>query len=357
MIAKNRLRFCLLVLILAGMDKGAWAQEAAPEAGWESEQGGRSFLTDRITVPTWRLRGGPQVRLAFREVVAEAREVTVRVRCEGEDIALGALVGGEGWVLTKASQLRGAIRCRLTDSREFEAQVVGVNRDFDLALLKIDAEGLPAFELEALATPQVGSWLATVGMDRSPLAVGVMSVGPREIWHQEGTLGVRLEKTSERPRIAEVFSETGASEAGLLADDLVLSLEGQPTPTREVFVRWVRGYHPGDRLVLQVQRGDETLSVEAVLTEQRPWRTETREEFQNQLGSQLSKRRFGFPLAFQHDTVVTPSDCGGPVVNLDGELVGLNIARAGRTETYAIGVSTLARLYEELKLMRGANRH
>jgi S1-C subfamily serine protease len=34
--------------------------------------------------------------------------------------------------------------------------------------------------------------------------------------------------------------------------------------------------------------------------------------------------------------VVEPEDCGGPLVDLDGDVVGVNIARAGRTETRAI---------------------
>ena len=63
-----------------------------------------------------------------------------------------------------------------------------------------------------------------------------------------------------------------------------------------------------------------------------------RSDFQNSLGGKLSVRRFGFPLAFQHDTVLRPSDCGGPVVDLDGRVVGFNIARAGRTESYALPV-------------------
>ncbi|NOZ38750.1 MAG: serine protease, partial [Planctomycetes bacterium] len=68
-----------------------------------------------------------------------------------------------------------------------------------------------------------------------------------------------------------------------------------------------------------------------------------------QLGSSLSQRRFGFPSAFQHDTVIKPSDCGGPVVDLDGKVVGFNLARAGRTETYAIPADVVAGLIEEMK--------
>ena len=41
-------------------------------------------------------------------------------------------------------------------------------------------------------------------------------------------------------------------------------------------------------------------------------------------------------MILQHDSVLKPSECGGPLVDLDGKVVGINIARAGRTETYAI---------------------
>jgi serine protease Do len=43
-----------------------------------------------------------------------------------------------------------------------------------------------------------------------------------------------------------------------------------------------------------------------------------------------------------------PEDCGGPIVNLDGEVVGFNVARSGRTETYAIASASLAKLIAEL---------
>ena len=44
----------------------------------------------------------------------------------------------------------------------------------------------------------------------------------------------------------------------------------------------------------------------------------------------------GFQRVLQHDTVLEPEDCGGPLVDLEGRVVGVNIARAGRIETLAI---------------------
>jgi serine protease Do len=57
---------------------------------------------------------------------------------------------------------------------------------------------------------------------------------------------------------------------------------------------------------------------------------------QDRMGSTLSNRRGGFPFILQHDSILKHTDCGGPLVDLDGQVVGINIARAGRVETYAI---------------------
>ena len=64
---------------------------------------------------------------------------------------------------------------------------------------------------------------------------------------------------------------------------------------------------------------------------------------------QLSFRRGGFPNAFAHDTVLQPEQCGGPLVNLQGRAVGINIAREGRTESHAIPAQVIIGLLDDLK--------
>ena len=54
------------------------------------------------------------------------------------------------------------------------------------------------------------------------------------------------------------------------------------------------------------------------------------------MGSELSSRISGYATYLQHDAVIRPKDCGGPIVDLDGMVVGINICRAGRTESWAI---------------------
>jgi len=64
----------------------------------------------------------------------------------------------------------------------------------------------------------------------------------------------------------------------------------------------------------------------------------------NRLGTELSERAEGFQMALQHDTVLQPWQCGGPLVNLDGKAIGLNIARAGRTASYALPASLVQQI-------------
>ena len=63
----------------------------------------------------------------------------------------------------------------------------------------------------------------------------------------------------------------------------------------------------------------------------------------------LSNRRSGFATFLQHDTVIKPRDCGGPLVDLEGKTVGINIARAGRVESYAIPSELVKAVLPELK--------
>lgn len=301
-----------------------------------------------IWIPKSRLSDGPQVRAAFRPVVAESRLATVRVRADGRNTALGGIVGPDGWILTKASCVHGDVTCQLSDGRELGARVVGVQHDHDLAMLKVDATDLPTLDLEADATAEVGYWLATTGTDRDPVGVGIVSVATRRIPHQPGILGVQLEQTEAGPRVVRVFPGTGASQAGILVNDVIASIDGQPTPSRERLQREIRRHGPGQTIEVDIRRGDRTLTLPAVLSGQFSVEGLSDEQEQNRLGGDLSGRRSGFPAALQHDTVLAPVNCGGPVVNLEGQVVGFNIARAGRTESYAIPSSVIVNLLYEL---------
>lgn len=75
----------------------------------------------------------------------------------------------------------------------------------------------------------------------------------------------------------------------------------------------------------------------------------------NRMGTGVSVRADDFEAVIQHDTVLEPFQCGGPLVNLKGEAIGLNIARNGRVATYALPAELVLRIIDDLKEEAGLN--
>jgi serine protease Do len=337
----------LSLLLLLAAPSGLRAQDLSdsdrgPTAVNEFQD---AFGLDRLFVPRWRLTDGPQVHRAFRDVIQLARQATVSVQCGGKHVSLGGIVRSDGWLITKATPLCGKPTVVLSNGRTFDAVNVGVDGKHDLALLKVDSRDLPALDLSTKEAPPVGSWLATVGRSQDPIAVGVVSVLPREIPPQPGVLGVELDM--ELPLVVRVFPESAAQAAGVKAHDRIIKVAGKNTPTRAKLKEIVAAFNPGDEIDFTIDREGKQLVLKAKLGGDFPGLMD-RHDFQNSLGGQLSVRRFGFPLAFQHDTVLEPEDCGGPVVDVDGKVVGFNISRAGRTESYALPVSEVQLVFSKL---------
>lgn len=296
---------------------------------------------------------------AFRDVVTETSKCTVEVYAkEGkskERLSLGAIVGSDGFVLTKASEAKGELVCLLADGRRLDARVVGVDKNTDLAVLKIDAKELPTVPWRDGDAPAVGSWLATPGFANSrpspfPIATGVVSVGPRKIASPPAAMGVNLDQREDLALVESVRENTPAEQAGVVAGDIIRKVNDKEIKGRIDLVMTIRKLQPGDKVKLLIERDSQELTIEVVLASLAVIAQDglDRADFQNHLGGELSERRAGFPSALQHDTVLKPSDCGGPVVDLEGKVVGINIARAGRVETFALPVSLIKSVLPDL---------
>ncbi len=302
-----------------------------------------------------QLKDGSEVRAAFRQVVARVNQSTVAVLTKGRQVSLGVIVSADGDVMTKASELGEHLRCRLHDGREFPAQVAAVHDRYDVALLHIDAKNLVPVEWSDNREPQVGQWLATAGMEDVPAAVGIVSVQRRPIPPEKGVLGVQLSDAVPGPKVTHVVPSSAAARAGIQDGDLIIKAAEQAIRDPQAFEHLMRKLAPGDTVKLVVLRDRRELTMRATLG--RPVSGQSgRGYWMNRMSGRMSQRRAGFPQAIQHDTVLDPEMCGGPVVDLSGKTIGLNIARAGRVETYAVPVDVARLLYRELRATATAAR-
>jgi serine protease Do len=77
----------------------------------------------------------------------------------------GFIISADGYILTNAHVVEGAdeIMVRLTDKREFKAKVIGADKRTDVALIKIEAAGLPMVKLGDPNKLKVGEWVLAIG--------------------------------------------------------------------------------------------------------------------------------------------------------------------------------------------------
>nr|WP_312518234.1 DegQ family serine endoprotease [Massilia sp.] len=100
-------------------------------------------------------------------------------------VGSGFLISGDGFVLTNAHVVEGAdeVTVTLTDRREFKAKVLGADRRSDVAVLKLDAKGLPFLRTGDSSKIRVGEWVVAIGspfnLDNTVTA-GIISAKSRD---------------------------------------------------------------------------------------------------------------------------------------------------------------------------------
>ena len=98
----------------------------------------------------------------------------------------GFIIGSDGYVLTNAHVVREAeeVVVKLSDKREFKAKVIGADRRTDIALLKIDATGLPKVTVGDPNVLKVGEWVVAIGSPfglENTMTAGIVSAKGRAL--------------------------------------------------------------------------------------------------------------------------------------------------------------------------------
>jgi serine protease Do len=257
------------------------------------------------------------IRAAFRSTIAAARPAIVSIFMDDKPVGLGTVVDAEGLIVTKASFLNENIQCRFSDGRSMKATVVGSSDTHDLALLKVEARDLPVVQWRSHAFPPPGSLLAAVGTEEDPLAVGVVGAGPRTV---PGVLGASVAPSETGVvRVIIVEDESPAERAGLKTNDVIETVDNAPVQSTEHWSHALREHQRGTPLELVIARGEHPQRM------------------------QVSVPRFGSPTAILHDAMVRANESGGPLVDLEGKVVAINVAdRHRRLEQIASNIAVSA---------------
>ena len=312
-------------------------------------------------------RNTAEVQDAVVDLVVKSKPSVVRLapvrQDESDGVAskkvLGTVVDKSGLVVAKHSELRLPQKA-LVEGDWMEAEMVSFDSETDVALLQLKPKAPREFvpiqaNADVANAKLVGRLvLSLVGNeeDASLMAsVGTVMVAPQKfsetVARQEVDLGLVLaSKKSRRSRqtgaeISRVYPKSLVEQAGLRSGDRLVSIDGRDVVDEAGLKQVLTTVVGGQKIRFSILRRSELLSFRVQLPVRLPL------VWDRWGGGPFSQRRFGFGTVIAHDAVIDPSDCGGPVVDLDGNFLGINVSRAMRTTTYVVPAAKLQALVQK----------
>ncbi|WIO73786.1 trypsin-like peptidase domain-containing protein [Porticoccaceae bacterium LTM1] len=273
---------------------------------------------------------------------------TVEVSSEKNDTstaALATIIKRDSWfsfstLLVSKSSLVGENVAIEYQDQTLPAEVVSRDDANDLVLLKVNRKLKGGISLEDMETAPAerGEFL----MSPHPKYSGRFGVWGSKVFTADkresgGFLGVFMEE-SEGKILLNQISEDGPAKDFFKAGDFIVKVNGKAVTKPKELAKELSSYEPGDMVKMEAVRDGETFSVELALGV----RPDNGKHIAETFRGGKSLRRDGFEKVFSHDARLRPDECGGPVYSIDGEFLGINIARHSRTRSYALPAEVVA---------------
>ena len=308
---------------------------------------------------------------AAQPAVTQAAKSTVVISYQGQRLSYGTVVKfpltSQNVILTKWSEIanmHNQLVITTPSGKYNRASLLGIYPEYDLALLATHAKLTP-LNLRASATPALGDFIVLANPSGRVQSMGVVSVKARSLRETDKAfLGVLMDfKTPNQYGIHldEVVAQSPAARAGLRQGDIVIAVDQQTIKGAMEMRNTLQKLVPGSNVLVRYRRGNKEHTTNVQLGS-RPKELDASQVPRKQMdqmqrmGAVPSKIRTNFPSVIQSDMPIqldnTPNnandnftnECGGPVVNLDGKVVGVLIARGSRIKTFIIPTAALQQL-------------
>lgn len=317
-------------------------------------------LSDDRSIGRFEKRATDELKF-YESTASVSEQSVVAVRDNGLLLCLGTVMSADGYILTKASELDGAIdpEIILPNGRRFRAKEMAADYSYDLMLLKVDAMDLKPASLRTETLPA-----GTMALVQDPRGKALIPTVVSVVAHttesaKRAFLGITMPNPVENPnepvgngvRIVEVLAGGAAVRNGLQPNDKILSVDGHDVHDPDSLKQRIGAFKPGDKVAIRFMREDMIRTIEIVLTSKFTNENALLPLYREpELSGQFaSTHAQGFPRALQIDADVYPTKVGGPLLDLNGQAIGIIIARADRFPTYAIPADAVQTVFEQLK--------
>ena len=286
-----------------------------------------------------------------------------------KESVLGTLVSTNGMIVSKYSVAKKMRQCVFHDGQKWPFRIVSFDEKKDLCLIRVNRRGLTpikfrsdlgqqninvrqqGFETLSLIPPTAGSLALSVGYENKIAALGMVTMGLHDFKIKQPKcsdcvdMGITVSPYPSLSRVngvvyphrkgikvLRVYPRSVGERFGLLVGDLINTFNGARIYDRQVLDGETKKIRGGDLITMKIFRQGKlrelTYKVPAVKTTL----------YDRWGGGPYSDRRFGFGPVIVHDSVLAPQDCGGPLIDVEGNVIGVNISRSMRVASFAINI-------------------
>lgn len=319
----------------------------------------RGTIELKFEIPTVRNRTigkherqSPALLGQLTGVVANCQEFTVDILDNKSELCLGIVIDTRGTVLTKLSEVEKRSNLSVRDYRGvvYNATLGPKDEENDLVLLSTSATTLRPIQFSE-RQPAMGELLITPSTAGRAIGIGSYSHPPRSLASSErGFLGVIPRNLNQGVEITELTPGGAAEYAGLRVGDIIRKANQKPMTDVSNLVAEVQRRRAGEKMEIEFVRNGSLQSATVTLAGiNLSSEKAARFKMMNRLGAIPSTRGSDFPWVFQHDTPLLPEQCGGPILDIEGNVLGINIARQGRVASLAIPTAHLQTIVDQLR--------
>jgi serine protease Do len=290
-----------------------------------------------------RTEGNAQKR-ALQSLGTMFRARIVEVVNGAVPVGLATVLDDDGYAVTKATVLPPKPQCRMPDGSVVSINLIGVDKALDLAILRLPMRNVHPVSWTSRAEPvRAGTVSAALGVSGSVLSWGIVSVDTQALTNiDRPTYDLPLRVKAAAPEVAGHVSEIDghyvldsvdglAETAGLSRGDRLVSVEGHEIGTENDLSASVSKRFSGDTVDVVFIREARTMIIQLPLAaDPGIWKGTFRSD--------------DFPVAFEYSPPVRNNQCGGPLVDLKGQVIGVTVGNLAPHAGWAIPIETVHQL-------------
>ena len=302
----------------------------------------KEVVSSSTTEKPFTLKGGKKYLInSIAKSVKKIHKSVVKIESTINDKkteTFGTIISSKGYIVAKASEVDiNELTCELYNGTIIPAKIIGIDAANDLIVLQIAAKKIKAITLPKSIDTSVGKLVGTASFNEGVKYSGIIGAPARKIRPEsppQNFIGAYIYNTNE---IYKVYKNSPAMVGGLKLNDIIIKFDSTRVKNSKEYFSLLRKVEKKQKVMITFLR-DGKEKVTYVEIGYPPKRKSI----------EVSKRKSNFTQVFTHDMPIEVYETGTPVVDINGDVIGINIAKESRPCSFAIPIDIVLKAVQKI---------